>query len=116
MRDGQEALDYLFQRGAWQGRVSSPPSLILLDLNLPRVGGHEVLNRIRKDERTRLLPVVVLTSSIEERDVRGAYTGGANGYVRKCVDYAEFCDSVGKLTDYWLGVNQAPPRAAHGSD
>lgn len=110
LRDGQEALDYLLQRGEYKSRELRLPDLCLLDLNLPRVGGHEVLRRLRSQRRTRSLPVVVLSSSIDEADVAGAYEAGANGYVRKHVDFDVFCRSVKALAAYWFDVNQAPPR------
>jgi two-component system response regulator len=103
VRDGVEALEFLF------GASASLPDLVLLDLNLPRVDGFEVLRRIRADERTRLLPVVILTSSNEEADLVRGYTGGANSYVRKPVDYAEFIEAARQLSLYWLLRNVAPP-------
>lgn len=111
--DGQEALDYLFGVGKWAGQAIAPPQVILLDLNMPRVDGLEVLRRIRADERTRLLPVVILTSSKEERDLVRGYSLGANSYVRKPVDFEEFVDAARQLGVYWLRLNEPPPRA-HG--
>jgi two-component system, response regulator len=109
-RDGVEALDYLFARGAHADRSAvEMPQLILLDLKLPKVGGLEVLRAIRDDERTRFLPVVILTSSVEEQDVAAGYRLGANSYVRKPVDYAQFVDTVRQLGPYWLIINHAPP-------
>lgn len=108
--DGVEALDYLFAAGAYAGRdVGQLPQVMLLDLKLPRLDGLEVLRRVRADERTRPLPVVILTSSREERDVMRGYDLGANSYVRKPVDFNEFLDSVRQLGLYWLILNEAPP-------
>lgn len=110
-RDGQEALDYLFAGGAHAGRdMSDWPQVVLLDLNLPRVGGLEVLERIRADERTRLLPVIVMTSSKEDEDILQSYSRGANAYVRKPVDFGEFTEAVKHLGLFWLLLNQGPPR------
>jgi two-component system response regulator len=110
-RDGAEALELLHGASQPTGRVV--PHLVLLDLNLPRIGGVEVLRRIRADERTRLLPVIVLTSSDEESDVVEGYRLGANSYVRKPVDFVRFTEAVRTLGAYWLAVNVGPKRAAH---
>lgn len=110
-RDGAEALDYLFVSGKFASRDPSiEPVLTLLDLKLPRIDGLEVLRRLRADERTRLLPVVVLTSSKEEEDVVRSYSLGANAYVRKPVDFAEFAAAAKTLGLFWLLLNEAPPR------
>ena len=110
VRDGAEALDWLFTAGAYAGRdPDDAPAVVLLDLKLPKVDGLEVLRRVRADERTRLLPVVVLTSSKEERDVIGSYSLGCNSYVRKPVDFLEFSDAVRQLGLYWLILNEPPP-------
>lgn len=110
-RDGVEALDYLFGTGAFAGRDAAvQPAVILLDLKLPRLGGHEVLERLRKDKRTQLIPVVVLTSSDERDDIRGAYARGANSYIRKPVDFNQFAEAVRQVGLYWLVLNEAPPR------
>ncbi|MCM5678460.1 response regulator [Schlegelella sp. S2-27] len=109
-RDGIEALDFLFARGAYSHRTDEPlPTLILLDLKLPKLDGLGVLRAIRADERTRLLPVVILTSSKEEQDLISGYSLGANSYVRKPVDFSEFLDAAKMLGIYWLMMNQSPP-------
>lgn len=110
VRDGQEALDYLFAEGTHEGRdTNNMPSIIMLDLKLPKVDGLEVLKRLRSDERTKLLPVVVLTSSDEEKDMIQSYSLGANSYVQKPVDFIQFSDAVQQLGMYWLLVNASPP-------
>lgn len=107
-KDGVQALEYLFgAKGS--PAVAELPAVVLLDLKLPRVNGLEVLQRIRADERTRLLPVVILTSSDEERDVISGYSLGANSYVRKPVDFIEFTEAAKQLGLYWLLMNRAPP-------
>jgi two-component system response regulator len=109
-RDGVEALDYLFGTGAYAGRdTSNVPSVTLLDLKLPKVDGLEVLKRLRADERTKLLPVVILTSSKEEQDLLNGYKFGANSYIRKPVDFAQFMEAVRNLGLYWLLLNESPP-------
>jgi two-component system response regulator len=109
--DGVEALDYLFGAGAYAGRdPTNLPQVVLLDLKLPKVDGLEVLRRIRGDERTRLLPVVILTSSNEEQDLSHGYALGANSYVRKPVDFDQFNEAVKALGLYWLVWNEAPPK------
>jgi two-component system response regulator len=108
-RDGVEALDYLFCTGAHADRdVSILPALVLLDLKLPKVDGHEVLRRLRADDRTRRLPVVVLTSSKEEHDLLTSYNQGVNSYIRKPVDFTQFSDAVRQLGLYWLVLNETP--------
>jgi two-component system response regulator len=110
-RDGVDALDFLFARNKYADRAGAPlPALVLLDLNLPKVGGHEVLRQIRASEVTKLLPVVVLTSSNEERDRLAAYANHVNSYVRKPVSYAEFVETSRALGLYWTITNVAPPR------
>ena len=111
VRDGAEALDYLFGTGKFAGRDTSVlPTVVLLDLELPRIDGHEVLRRLRADDRTKLLPVVILTSSLEEGDVARGYALGANAYVRKPVDFVEFAQAAKTLGLFWLVLNE-PPRA-----
>lgn len=108
--DGQEALDYLFATGSFAGRdLKSMPDVVLLDLKLPKVDGLGVLRRIRTDERTRRLPVVVLTSSNEERDIIGSYNLGANSFVQKPVDFIQFLDAARQLSLYWLSLNHPAP-------
>lgn len=109
VRDGQEALDYLFQEGAYaQDPKPELPAVVVLDLNLPKVGGLDVLTRLRAHPRTRLLPVVIFTSSDEERDRLHSYEGGANSFVRKPLDFGEFAEKVGKLGVYWILTNEPP--------
>jgi CheY-like chemotaxis protein len=109
-RDGVEALDYLFGTGAYAGRdMSMMPQVILLDLKLPKVDGLEVLRRLRDDERTKLLPVVILTSSKEDRDLTASYSLGANSYIRKPVDFVQFAEAIKQLGLYWLVLNESPP-------
>ena len=109
-RDGVEALDYLFARGAYAGHAGKPlPTLIILDLKLPKLDGLGVLRAVRGDERTRHIPVVVLTSSKEEQDLIHSYALGANSYVRKPVDFTEFLEAARILGIYWLMMNQPPP-------
>ncbi len=108
--DGVEAIDYLFGTGKYAGRdISVLPTVVLLDLNLPRIGGMEVLRRMRSDDRTKLVPVVILTSSKEEQDVIKGYKLGCNSYIRKPVDFNQFMDAVKQLGIYWLLINEPPP-------
>jgi len=109
-RDGVEALDFLFGEGGHAGRdLALMPEVVLLDINLPRINGLEVLEKIRANERTRLLPVVILTTSNEERDKLRSYTLGANSFVRKPVDFLQFSEAIRQLGLYWLVLNQSPP-------
>ncbi|MGA7743026.1 MAG: response regulator [Polyangia bacterium] len=112
VRDGQEALDYLFGVGAYAGRdVADVPACILLDLKLPKVDGVTVLQTIKSDARTRMIPVIVLTSSNEPRDIKACYGLGTNSYIRKPVDFDEFVEAVSHLGLYWLVLNEPPPMA-----
>lgn len=109
VRDGQEAIDYLLGTEANAGKdAKAIPQLVLLDVNLPKINGHEVLRRLRADSRTRRLPVVMLTSSREEEDMLTSYDLGANSYVRKPVDFARFSEAIHQLQMYWLVLNDSP--------
>ena len=108
-RDGEEALDFLYRRGAFATRANGNPAVLLLDLKLPKVDGLEVLERIKSDEKLRLIPVVVLTSSREERDMVASYRLGVNAYVVKPVDFHEFVNAVKELGMFWAIINQPPP-------
>jgi len=110
-RDGVEALDYLFCTGSYSDRDPHDlPQVVLLDLKLPKIDGLEVLRRVRAEDRTQMLPVVILTSSKEELDMANAYINGANSYVRKPVDFNQFVDAIGQLGLYWLVLNEVPPQ------
>ena len=109
VRDGQQALDYMFREGEFAERPGTDlPTVVLLDIGLPRVSGLEVLERLRADVRTSLQPIVILTSSDEERDRMKSYENGANSFVRKPLDFAEFAETVARLGIYWLAVNKPP--------
>lgn len=109
VRDGQQALDYLFREGEFAGREGVDlPAIVLLDIGLPRVSGLEVLKRLRGDQRTHLQPVVILTSSDEERDRLASYEDGANSFVCKPLDFSEFAEEVARLGIYWLAINKPP--------
>jgi CheY-like chemotaxis protein len=109
VKDGAEALDFLFATGAYSGRnVTCPPKVVLLDLRLPKVDGMEVLRRIKEDERTRAIPVVVLTSSKEDRDIAESYKLGVNSFISKPVEFDSFAKTVSELGMYWLLVNHPP--------
>jgi CheY-like chemotaxis protein len=107
--DGEQALDYLMRRGRYAGRASPNPAVILLDLKMPKVDGHEVLRQIRLEPDLRLIPVVVLTSSREEKDLLSSYDKGANSYVVKPVDFEEFITAISKLGVFWAVLNEPPP-------
>ena len=109
VRDGAEALEYLFCEGAFADREPNPPAVVLLDLKLPKVGGLEVLQKMRADKRTRLVPVVVLTSSDEQQDKIRSYELGCNSFVRKPVEFDKFAEAVRQLGLYWLLLNEPPP-------
>lgn len=110
-RDGQQALDYLFREGPYADRSDELPIVVMLDIGLPRLSGLDVLDRIRNDPRTQLIPVVILTSSDEERDLLESYRSGANSFVRKPLDFAQFADTVGRLGIYWVATNVPPPHS-----
>jgi len=108
-RDGVEAVDYLYCTGKYEGRdLSDQPQLILLDLKLPKLGGLDVLQKLRQEPQTKFVPVVVMTSSSEEEDIIASYRFGANSYVRKPVEFHRFVDAVGQLGLYWLLINETP--------
>jgi two-component system, response regulator len=109
VRDGEEALDFLFCRGAFASRsIDHPPKLVLLDLKLPKVDGMEVLRQVKSDERTKSIPVVMMTSSKEERDLVASYDLGVNSYIQKPVDFNQFRQTVKSVGMYWLVINQPP--------
>jgi CheY-like chemotaxis protein len=117
VRDGEEALDFLFCRGDYSGRTfESPPRLVLLDVKLPKVNGLEVLQKVKEDPRTRAIPIVMLTSSREERDLIAGYKHGANSYIQKPLDFMEFRETAKHLGLYWLTLNVAPPARAFDSE
>lgn len=111
VRNGEEALDYLFVRGPWAEREADGPALVLLDLKLPRMSGIDVLAAIRKNDATRRMPVVILTTSVEDRDRTSAYDHWANSYVKKPVDHDQFVAAVRQLGLYWTVMNEPPPEA-----
>src|ERR1700685_4548087 len=108
-RDGQEALDYLYSRGSFEGRAGQNPAVLLLDLKLPKVDGLEVLQQVKSDEKLKMIPVVVLTSSREERDKVASYKHGVNAYVVKPVDFHEFVNAIKELGVFWAIINEPPP-------
>lgn len=111
VKDGAEALDFLLRRGAYSGRPNGHPKVVLLDLRLPKVGGLEVLRQLKADERTRMIPVAVLTSSKEDRDLEECYKLGANSYIPKPVEFEAFMDTIANLGYYWLAINRVPEAA-----
>jgi CheY-like chemotaxis protein len=112
VRDGEEALDYLFRRGAYEAREPGEPAVVLLDLNLPKVSGLEVLKQVKSDPNSRAIPIVVLTSSREEQDLVRSYDLGTNAYVVKPVDFTQFMEAVRKLDLFWAVLNEPPPESA----
>jgi CheY-like chemotaxis protein len=114
-RDGEEALDYLYCRGSFATRTTANPAVLLLDLKLPKVDGLEVLQQIKSDEQLRMIPVVVLTSSHEERDMVASYKLGVNAYVVKPVDFHEFVNAIKELGIFWAVINEAPPGSVRRS-
>lgn len=113
VQDGVEAIEYLSGTGPFAGRdVNDVPALILLDLKMPKVSGLEVLRQMRADRRTKLVPVIILTSSSQEVDITSGYSAGCNSYIRKPVDFNQFCEAVRSLAAYWLGLNEPPIRAS----
>jgi DNA-binding response OmpR family regulator len=108
-RDGEEALDYLYCRGKYQSRLNENPAVLLLDLKLPKVDGLEVLRQVKSDEKLKMIPVVVLTSSHEEKDMVASYKLGVNAYVVKPVDFHEFVNAIKELGVFWAVINVAPP-------
>jgi CheY-like chemotaxis protein len=115
VRDGVEALDYLMGTGKYAGQDIRLPAVTLLDLKLPRIDGLEVLRRIRASERTRLLPIMILTASKEEEDVIRSYSLGANAYMRKPVEFTEFAEAARALSLFWLVLNEPPPSRSQGA-
>jgi CheY-like chemotaxis protein len=115
-RDGEEALDYLYCRGNFKMRTSDNPAVLLLDLKLPKVDGLEVLQQIKSDEKLRMIPVVVLTSSREERDMVASYKLGVNAYVVKPVDFHEFVNAIKELGIFWAVINEPPPGSVRKSN
>ena len=115
VKDGAEALDFIFRRGAYASRPAGAPKLVLLDLKMPKVDGIEVLRQIKANEETKAIPVVMLTSSAEERDMVASYALGVNSYVVKPVEFASFVDEVAKAGCYWMLVNRLPTAATGGS-
>ncbi len=111
--DGEEALDFLYRRGAYTGRTGPQPAVILLDLKMPKVDGREVLRQVRADPQLRHLPVVILTSSREESDLLASYELGVNAFVVKPVDFQDFISAVGKLGFFWALLNEPPPGDSH---
>jgi len=110
VRDGEEALDYLYCRGKFSGASNKEPAVVLLDLKLPKISGLEVLHQMRNDERLRFIPVVILTSSREEQDIIEGYRLGTNGYVVKPVDFHRFVDAIRRTGAFWAVINEPPPR------
>jgi DNA-binding response OmpR family regulator len=112
-RDGEEALDYLYRRGKFAGRADGNPSVVLLDLKLPKVGGLEVLRQMKNDKMLKMVPVVILTSSHEDRDMIEGYKLGTNAYVVKPVDFHQFVDAIKQIGVFWAVINEPPPGSIH---
>ena len=112
VRDGEEALDYLYRRGPFQSRPDGNPAVVLLDIKMPKVDGLEVLRQIKSDERLKTIPVVVLTSSREERDLAESYKLGVNAYVVKPVDFSQFVDAIKEVGAFWAVINEPPPETS----
>lgn len=110
VEDGEEALDYLYRRNGFKNRSEADPTIILLDMKMPKLGGAEILQQIKSDERLKCLPAIMLTSSGEIQDIRTCYQLGANGYVIKPVDAKQFAQAIKDLMAFWLSLNQPPPR------
>ena len=115
LRDGAEALEYLFRRGAFASRPAELPAVVLLDLKMPKVDGLEVLRAVKSDPVLKTIPVVVMTSSREERDIVRSYAAGVNAYVVKPLKFAEFADAVRQLGVFWAALNEPPPESANGA-
>jgi two-component system response regulator len=116
VKDGAEALDFIFRRGAYASRAVTSPKLVLLDLKMPKVDGLEVLRQIKSSEETKTMPVVMLTSSAEERDIVASYSSGVNSYVVKPVEFSSFIEEVAKAGCYWVLVNRLPAQFEHRRD
>jgi CheY-like chemotaxis protein len=115
VKDGAEALDFIFRRGAYESRSNGSPRVVLLDLKMPKVDGIEVLRQIKEHDDTKAMPVVMLTSSAEERDIAASYAFGVNSYVVKPVDFSSFASEVAKAGSYWVLVNRLPAQIEHQS-
>ncbi|MBN2039314.1 MAG: response regulator [Spirochaetes bacterium] len=113
VRDGEEALDYLFKEGKYDNLMPGNPAVILLDLNMPKIGGLEVLRRVRTDDKLKFIPIVILTSSREEKDIVESYKLGVNAYVVKPVDFQQFIEAIKKLGMFWALFNEPPPGSIH---
>jgi CheY-like chemotaxis protein len=113
VKDGEEALDFLYRRGRFAGRTDGNPAVVLLDLKLPKVGGLEVLRQMKTDEKLRMIPVVILTSSREDRDMVEGYKLGTNAYVVKPVDFHQFVDAIKNIGAFWAVINEPPPGSIH---
>jgi two-component system, response regulator len=108
LRDGQEALDFIFSKGNYSERLMTFPKVILLDLNLPKVGGLDVLKILKADEKTKMIPIVVMTSSAQDNDIIESYNSGANSFITKPIDFDNFMNTISNLCNYWLTLNKKP--------